>query len=421
MTSNPYFGVEVIETGAGASVVLDRTAATCFLIGTAPIQEVHATAEARAPYINQPVLIRSREEAAVAFGPHRAGYTIPAALDSIMDKAGTAGIGTIEVVNVFDPDVHATPAAVAAVDILGSFDAAGQPSGLKHLYASYNRFGRFCKIIIAPGFTGFAGVRAEIEVIANRIRGRGMIDAPIGASKQAVLEGRGPAGAIGLNFDSRRLNICWPHIVAVDSDTGEERLDPYSSHLAGVWLSSIMEYGYHHSPSNRPLTGIERTEVPVVYIPGDPQSDVQDLRGAGIITVEERYGLGPHTSGNRSSAYPTDSDIRNFLHVQLTEDMLDEAVVHFLDRFKDRNGSPARLEMIEARINGWLAAKAVGNDPEISGATFRFDRTATTREAAANGRFFWKLDWAPVGVMERITVDRNIDLKLIANALGLAA
>jgi len=419
--SGPYFGVEIVETGAGSSSVSDPKAATCFLIGTAPVGEVHADATERAAYIQTPVLIRNREDAVEAFGEHTEGYTIPAALDAIFDQAGANGIGVIEVWNVFDPDVHVEVADVTNLDIIGSFTASGKPLGLKGAYGSYQRFGRFCKLLLAPGFTGLVGVRAELEVIANRIRARAILDTPIGVTSQEVIEARGPTGAFDLQFSNRRLVPCWPHMSVVDLANGGTRLDPYSARFAGVWLRTIIDDGYHHSPSNRPIFGIEGAEQPVLYIPGDKQSEVQGLRGAGIVTIEERYGKGPHTSGNRSSAYPTDTDMRNFLHVQFTEDMLDEATIAFLDQHKDRNGSPARVEFLEEGVNEHIRSKTLGDDPALLGGQFRFDRSRTTPTSVSAGQFFWKLDYAPVGIMETITVDRNIDTNIISSALGLAS
>ena len=419
MSSDPFYGVEVIETGSGSSVVREQKAATVFLIGTAPVGEVHDDANVRANHINKPILIRSRKDAVKAFGNHVAGYTLPAAIDAIFDQAGPAGIGTIEAVNVFDPDAHDADTPVTAADIIGRFTASGKPKGLKQAYDSYQNFGRFCKIIGAPGFTGMTGVRAELETICNRIRARAVIDAPTGTTAQAAIQARGAGGAFNWRFSNRRLVPVWPHMKVANGDA--TRLDPYSARFIGVWLRTIIENGYHHSPSNRPVYGIEGSEVPVLYIPGDRQSNVQLLRDAGIVTVEERYGKGPHTSGNRSSAHPTDTDMRNFLHVQFTEDMLDEAVIAYLDQHKDRNGSPALIEFIEEGINDFLKSKMVGDDPALSGGQFRFDRTKTTKASVAQGQFFWKLDYAPIGIMERITVDRNIDLDLIRNALGLAA
>lgn len=419
----PYYGVEVTETGPGSSTVRATPAATTVLIGTAPISDVHDTPEKRAGFINKSVIVKTREEAATAFGVHTDGFTIPAALDAIFDQSGPKGVGEIEVINVFDPDVHTGGVAdVTNVHIIGSFSASGTPTGLKLAYDSYQRFGRFGKILLAPGFTGQAGVRAELETICSRIRARAILDAPTGVTAQQVREARGPSGSFDFQFSNRRLVPVWPHMKVADTaNPGQTRLDPYSGRFAGVWLRTIVENGYHHSPSNRAVYGIEGSETPVLYIPGDATSEVQSLRDAGIVTVEERWGKGPHVSGNRSSAWPTDTDMRNFLHVQLTEDMLDEGVIAFLDQHKDRNGNIARLEFIEEQINDWLKSLMIGDDPVLSGGQFRFDRTRTTTGSVALGQYFWRLDYAPIGIMERITVDRNIDLNLLGNALQLAA
>lgn len=419
----PYYGVEVIETGSGSSTVRTQPVATVFLVGTAPIDAVHATAQEQADYINQSVIIKTREEAAAAFGVHTTGFTIPSALDAIFDQAGTAGVGEVEVVNVYDPAVHTGGVGdVTNVDIIGAFSVSGKPSGLKLAYDSYQRFGRFAKILLTPGFTGLTGVRAELETICARIRARAILDTPTGVTAQQVREARGPSGSFDLQFSNRRLVPVWPHMVVADTaNPGQTRLDPYSARFAGVWLRTIMQDGYHHSPSNRPVYGIEDSETPVLYIPGDATSDVQGLRDAGFVTVEERWGKGPQVSGNRSSAWPTDTDMRNFLHVQLIEDVLDEGVIAFLDQHKDRNGNPARIEFIEEQINDWLKSLMTGDDPVLSGGQFRFDRTRTTSMSVAQGQYYWRLTYAPVGVMERITVDRNIDLNLLGNALGLAA
>ena len=42
-------------------------------------------------------------------------------------------------------------------------------------------------------------------------------------------------------------------------------------------------------------------------------------------------------------------------------------------------------------------------------------------QSVAEGQFFYGLDYAPVGVMERITVERGINIDLIADPLGLAS
>jgi phage tail sheath protein FI len=429
-STEPYFGPEVVDRDAGGEFVRELKAATAFIVGTAPIHEVHATAEARAPYINKKVLIRKREDISVIFGPARDGYTLPQALDAMFDQAEDRGIGTICVVNVFDPDVHKDganapdPSLVSNLDIVGEFDAAGVPSGMKLAYSCFQSFGWFPKIMLVPGFSGLVGVKAEGLVISNRIRSRFLHDGLLGVTPQQAIEARGAGGLFDWQSSSPRHLLLWPHMMAINMDdtsdnAGKAVAEPYSARFAGVMLRTVVEHGYHHSPSNRRIE-CEAAAQDVLYIPGDMQSDVQLLRGAGIITCEERWGKGPHTSGNRSAAYPTVTDMRNFIHVQYIEDVMDEAILFFLDEWKDRNANPASIELIEDKINAWLGTKMTGSDPTLYDGRFFFDRQKTTPETVADGWLFWKLDYVPVGIMERLTVERWINIDLIRNALGLA-
>ena len=428
--SERKYGAEIVTVDDGGTTVTELKAATALLVGTAPIQEVHVTPEARAAYINKKILIRRRSDIESYFGPVRDGYTIPTALHQMFDQEGTQGIGTICVVNVFDPDIHVDgesnpdPSQVTNLDIIGAFDASGAPSGLQHAYACYQSFGWFPKLLLTPGFSTQTGVRAAMESIANKVRARFFLDAPLGVTSQQVIEARGDTGEFDWQISSRRAVGCWPYMKFVNLDTtsltaGEAVPLWYSPVLAAIWLRYIVEVGYHHSPSNRSII-CEEPAQEVLYIPGDFTSDVQELRANGVVTCEERHGKGPHTAGNRSLAWPTDTNMRNFLHVQLIEDVMHEAVLHFLDQWKDRNGSPANLELIEDRINAYGIGKTTGKDPALSGFRFAFDRQKTTTATVAEGHYYWTLEWAPVGVMEWLTVNDWINTDMLGDPLGLS-
>ena len=432
MSTEPYFGAEIVDRQTEAGVVREFKAATAYLVGTAPIQEVHDTPAKRAGYIGTDIVIRKREDITTHFGPHREGYTIPRSLDAMFDQAEEKGIGTIVVQNVFDPDTHQDvgsqpdPAEVTNLDIMGTFDAAGHPSGLKRMYTQFQTFGWFPKHLLCPGFSLMPGVASEMQVISNRVRSRYYVDAPLGATLQQVIAARGAGGDFDFQIDSTRAVLCWPHRQAVDTDptsstAGEIVPEPYSARLCGVWLKSIMEYGYHHSPSNRTIEGDEGGAQEITYIPGDASDDTQLARGAGIVSFAGHYAKGDRTQGNRSAAYPASADFRTMLHIQFIEDMMDEAVLFFLDdRLKDRNTSPAKLSRIEEDINAYLASKSAGEDPVLYGGHFWFDKELTTPRSVLDGRVFYQQDYAPVGVAERITVKRGINLELIREPLGLS-
>lgn len=420
--AGPFYGIEFIDDTVGGITVSEKRAATLLLIGTAPIGDVHAAAPDRAAHINTPILIRTQADAIAAFGPRVADYTLPTALHQIIAEAGPKGIGRIYAVNVFDPDVHASHADVTAADIIGTFDAAGTPSGLQIGLTMFNRFGSFAKLVDVPGYSSATGVRAALTSFCNRTGARTALNAPPATTPQAAIEARGPLGDFDFQFNSTRISALWPRMRLSDPDAPDQTvLVPYSSTFMGVWMRTIQEKGWWHSPSNQPIFGIEDAELDVIYVPGQADSDPFILREAGYVTIESRFGKGIHTSGNRSTEHPLSTDIRNFMHAQFTEDVLTESLTLYLEEFRDKPANPARLEAIEDGANDYLKSLTLGNDPAISDGTFRFDRIRTTVASVAQGRFVFDMDYAPIGVLEHIQVQREVDIDLLGNPLGLAA
>lgn len=419
MAATFHHGPEVVEHKDGVTVVRDVKSAVTYISGTAPIQDVHDTAEKRAAYINERIIIRSRAEGAAAFGVHKAGYTIPAALDAIFDQGDG---GTIIVNNVFDPDTHKEdttpdPSKVTTTEINGTIDASGKATGFSGAYECYNRFGYFPKLLLAPGYSPVATVRAEMDVVASRLHAMAICDLPLGLTKQQAVEARGATGSA--NTSSARTVLCYPH-VTIEDTTGaaETRLDPLSSRLTGLIVATDLSEGWHNSPSNRELKGVVDTEVPINFYPSDYQNDTNFLNEAGIVTCMRSFATGFRAFGNRSAAFPTSSHVENFIHARRILDMIHEAIIFFTMNYVDRLGSAAMVEAVEEGVNAYLRTKT---GEAIYGGTFRFDRTKNTAEQIADGRFYYKLSCHPMSVMERITVDSYVDTAFITDALALAA
>ena len=419
MAATFHHGPEVIEHKDGVTVVRDVKSAVTYVNGTAPIQDVHATALAREDYINKRVIIRSRAEGAAAFGVHKAGYTIPAALDAIFDQGGG---GTIIVNNVFDPDVHKEganpdPSKVTTVEINGTISPAGLASGFSGAYECYSKFGYFPKLIIAPGYSPAATVRAEMDVVASRLHALSIADLPLGLTKQQAVEARGATGSA--NTSSARTVLTYPHVVIEDTTgAAETRLDPLSSRLAGIIIATDLNEGWQNSPSNREIKGVVDLEVPINFYPSDYQNDTNFLNEAGIVTAMRSFATGIKVFGNRSAAFPTSSHVENFIHARRILDMIHEAIIFYTMNYVDRLGSPMTVEAAEEGVNAYLRSKT---DIAIYGGTFRFDRQKNAAEQIADGRFYYRLECHPISVMERITIDSYVDTKFISNALSLAA
>ena len=423
MADNFHHGPEIIEYEGAEGTIREVKSSVTMIVGTAPVHLVHENAEARAAYINRRIVIRSVKDAVAAFGPNTAGFTLVAAIESIFNKTiNGQGGGTVIAVNVFDPDVHQDggqpdPALVTAADIIGTVDTAGIYSGFQLAYGAFNSLGYFPKVLLAPGFSTLPGVRAAMEVIANKIHAIHLDDLPLGLTVQQALEQRGTAG--GYNTSSERALLFYPHVKALDSITGEMTLQPYSQHYAGVLVASDLAYGYHHSPSNREMADVYGLERDIYHHAGDYQSDTNLLNGAGLITVRNNYGSGFLTFGNRSAAFPTSTDMRNFVHARRIFDMIHESVLYYAMEKTDRLATAVNIDIVEEDVNAFLRSKE--GDGALYGGRCTFDRTKTTKRTVADGHVFYKLELMPTGLTERLTFDSYLDLDFAKAALGLTS
>jgi len=425
MAENFHHGPEVIEHIEGNSVVREVKSAVTFIVGTAPIQELYDTPAKRAAAVNEPIVIRRREQVAELLGPRRAGYSLPEAIDSIFTKVQSGkGGGTVIAVNTFDPDLpaHQTagvgdPAKVAAIDIVGAYSAGGKPSGFKIARSMFNRLGYFPKILLAPRFSTLAGVRAEMEVQANDLSAVYLADLPAGLTVQQAVEQRGTSGAY--NTGSMRAVLTYPHLKVYDPVIDDVALQPFSQHLAGMMVASDLSYGYHHSPSNRTMSDVLGLERDLEFIPGRYDSDQNALNEAGIVTAMNYFGSGYRTWGNRSAGFPTMTTAHQFIHVRRTLDMIHESALYYTMDKIDRNATKNFLDDIEEDMDSFLRKKE--GEGALYGGRFRFDRTKTTSRDAVDGHFYYRVDMLPASVAERITVDSYLDINLAASALGLAS
>jgi hypothetical protein len=413
-----HHGPEVLFQSTPSKVREVRSAVT-YLNGTAPIGEVHATPAERADYINKLHVVRTREDAA-KFGPDMAGYNIPAALDAIFDESPG---GTIIVNNVFDPDTHTNgPSDVTTAELTGDVLATGERTGMKKARECYHRFGFFPKLYLSDR-SSLPEVRTEMQSIAETLYGHAIVDMPTGLSPQQAIESRGTEGVADFNSSDPRLIICYPHIRVEDKVNGGTKLDPLSTALCGAIINQdLTKGGPNHSPSNVEIIRALDTETPIRWEPGDIQSETNLLNGAGIVTVRRGYATGIRTWGNRSAAFPTSSAQENFIHVQRILDAVHEAIINFLLEYTDRLGTPENIEAIEETANAFLRTKIGRGDLSwFYDARFTFPASLNSVQEIADGHFKYKLETAPVSIMERLTTVSSIDVNLINNALNLAA
>lgn len=404
MPASFLHGVETIEITKGAKTITTVKTAVVGIVGTAPIEDV--AEEYRT--INTPTVILNEVEAVRYFGNHKAGFTIPQALQSIFDQ----GAGIAIVINVYDPSKHESVSDVQLSDIIGKVDAVTEKrTGLKAFEDCYSLFGYYPKTIIAPVYCEESAVVSEINTICNKIRAIGIVDAPVGATVQDVIKGRGPNGTINFNTSSERIVLCYPHLKVYDSETDTITLQPYSQRLAGVIAAKDVEKGYHWSPSNTEIQGIVGLERQLTSMINDPTSEVNNLNEAGIVTVFNSYGSGFRTWGNRSAAYPSSTFATNFINVRRTADILHESVEYSMLDFMDYPIDNGLIDSICETVNQFIRT-LIGRGALIDGkCTFNQDKNPTTE--LANGHLLFDIEFMPPTPAERITFESFIDIELL--------
>lgn len=404
MPASFLHGVETIEISKGARTIQTVKTAVIGLIGTAPIDEVDANYKT----VNTPTLILNDTEAVKYFGKHKNGFTIPQALESIFDQ----GAGIVIVINVYDPSKHESVQDVTIADIIGGVDSVtGKRTGLKAFEDTYSLFGYYPKTIIAPVYCEETAVVSSINTVCNKIRALGIVDAPVGASVQDVIQGRGPQGTINFNTSSERIILCYPHLKVYDSTTNTNVLQPYSQRLAGVIAAKDIDKGYHWSPSNTEIQGIVGIEKQLTSMINDPTSEVNQLNEAGVVTVFNSYGTGFRTWGNRSAAFPSSTLPTNFINVRRTADILHESVEYAMLQFIDYPIDNGLIDSICETVNQFIRT-LIGRGALIDGkCSFNPDKNPATE--IANGHLVFDIEYMPPTPAERITFEAFIDIELL--------
>ena len=174
MATDFLHGVEVIEINSGPRPIQVVRSSVIGLIGTAPDADAN-----QFPY-DTPVLIAgSRKQAAGLDTKGKGAGTLPAAIDGIFDQVGA-------VVIVVRVSKGADDAATRS-KVIGGTTAKGENTGLKVFLEAQSELGFTPRLLCAPGFSHEQAVAVEMEVVANRLRGTAIIDAPTAPIRRLLI------------------------------------------------------------------------------------------------------------------------------------------------------------------------------------------------------------------------------------------
>jgi hypothetical protein len=345
-----------------------------------------------------------------------AAYTVNTdyTADMLTGVVTRVSTGTIPVNGAVLADyTHADPSKVTPADIVGAVNIAGQRSGIKSFEDSYNTLGFFAKIFIAPGFSQLNSVSVDLITAAIKVGGVAYIDAPIGTTVQQCIAGRGPAGAINFNTSSDRVRLCYPHVKVLDTATNLERLEPLSIRAAGLRAKIDNDKGYWWSSSNQELVGVIGLERPLTARVDDPNSEVNLLNENGITTVFNSFGTGLRLWGNRTAAWPTVTEMRNFENVRRTKDIIDESIRYSSLQFVDMPITDSLIDSVTESVN-LLMRKLIGDEALIGGECW-YDQARNPQAQLQAGQILFNYKLTVPLPFERGTFETEITGEYLVN------
>ena len=330
---------------------------------------------------------------------------------------------------------YCDPSKVADSDLVGSATNSVY-TGMQVFLIALNKFGVTPRILIAPGYGGNVGskdqtVAAALLNVASTLRGFAIIDSSPSTSVSAAVSNRGTTGQ---SFDMANYrgvpvfpNLNFTDLGYVPTDTiinaagavvntvSNATVDgPYSAWFAGAWSNQIVQNGFWWSPSNVTLIGPLGPDISLYMSFTDPNSDDNVLNAAGIVTVMNVFGTGLRTWGNRSSAYPTYTDVRTFMAIRMTLDIVEVSIQQASLQFIDSPITTGMINNVLVSVNGFVNT-LVQKGALITGSQITYNPGDNPTTSLAAGIVTFEVSLMSPPPAENIVYDFIVNTALLAN------
>lgn len=306
--------------------------------------------------------------------------------------------------------------SITANRLIGTIASdTGVKTGMKLFKDAYNLYGFKPKILITPGYSSLNTVATEMIAVANEHKAIALLDAPAGVTVATAINGRGPAGSINFNTSSERAYLLFPHWKVYNPVKDAVENQPYSQFMAGVIAKTDYERGYWKSPSNEEIKGVQGPERNISFAINDPQTEANQLNEAGITCYASSFGTGFRTWGNRTAAWPTNTNVKNFLVIRRIADIVHESIELAMMQFIDEPLDPVNRVTIDAildSVNAFIRT-LIGRGALIQGSRCEFDPAKNPADVLAAGQIVFDLVFMGPTPAERITFESFVDQSLL--------
>lgn len=335
---------------------------------------------------------------------------------------------------------YADPSKVVASNIVGTV-ASSVYTGMQGLLTTFSAMGITAKILITPTFFDSVTV-AGLAALAAKLRAVYLIDRAASTTPAAAITARGTVGDVWDTSDYRCI-LCFPGLLVNDPGlvpTGvtvspqgtlvlkynNQTIDQTPSQwFAGTMAAKDLSSGFWFSPSNTQIVGILGPDVSMYMSAIDPNADTNLLNAAGIATIFNGYGTGLRWWGNRSSAFPAQTDPVTFIAIRRVMDVVEQSLQVGALPFVDQPITNGLINSILSAGNG-LVRSLVQKGALIPGSIISYNPGDNPVQNIAAGQLVFEVAIMPPPPAELITFLVYIDTTLLASlgpnvAAGAAA
>ena len=321
----------------------------------------------------------------------------------------TFNMGAQVYVTYAKPDIS----KVTALSVSGAVnEVTGRSTGLETVNEVYARFGYTIGQIIAPGFSHLSEVglkmAAKAELINQHFSAMAIADLDT-----SVIGGYGQAlqNKSSLGYSLPHLIACYPAVKYGD------RVQHLSTHIAGILASQAADDDDipFRSPSNKTIliSGMCNLDGSANYF-GDEAANV--LNGQGIVTVTNFNGW--KAWGNRTSAYPTNTDPKDaWISVRRMFDFIKARLVlgfwSTIDEPIMRRTIDSVVNSANTYLNGLVSAGA------LLGGRVEFNEADNSEADIMDGKLYFRCWITPPSPAEQINFTLEYDSSYLSNVLGV--
>ncbi|CAG9000670.1 MAG: hypothetical protein CENE_02670 [Candidatus Celerinatantimonas neptuna] len=305
----------------------------------------------------------------------------------LVNQLGKAGT----LYKAFDDIFDQTGALVIVVRVAtGTTDATTQANvitGMAGWLSAKTDTGYKPRILIAPEFSQYDAVAAEMEAKAARLRAVAYFDCSMTASYSDAIKKARQYG--------KRCEVMWPWVRVFDDDLAKNVSRPVSARAAGLraWIDA--EKGFWWSKSNQKIYGIVGTAQSVDWALDDADSTANLLNENHVSTIIQQDGY--RYWGNRNCSSDT-----QWMYEQTvrTADIINDSIETNHLWAVDRNITKTYLDEVVEGVNDYM--RQLKAEDAIYDGKCWVDKSINTAETVKKGIVYFDFDFEPPFPAEHI-------------------